>query len=190
MHLSETLVRHRHVPVSLSVHSVAATISASARQLPVPFGPQLLRSSFGHLHRHLCAAQFALRDPRVNLRRNFKNASPNVCAFGIQRLRVTLLHTLFPTPRNNTRATGAGHYAPGLRSNAADSAIRAIQVVHCKADFGRIIPSIVNLLNNEGPMVAVRAGASARRQASIPPSFHAHASSPQHPARIRMEIVA
>jgi hypothetical protein len=113
-----------------------------------------------------------------------------MCAFGIQRLRVTLPHTLFPAPRNNVRATGAGHLAPDRRSNAADSAIRAIQVVHYKADFGRIIPSIVNLLNNDGPMIAVRAGTGARRQAGIPPSFHAHASSPQHPDRIRMEIVA
>jgi hypothetical protein len=185
MHLSETLVRHRHVPVSLGARPVVVTFRA--RQSPAPFGRQQQLRSFGH--RHLRSAPFALPDPRVaSLRSNLKNALPNVCAFDIQRLLVTLPHPGFSAPGNNARATGAAHLAPALRADAAGSATRATQVVHYEADFSRIIPSIADLVNNDEPMIDTRA--SARRQAGIPPSFHAHASSPQHSERIRMETVA
>jgi hypothetical protein len=187
MHLSETLVRHRHVPVSLGARPVVVTFRA--RQSPAPFGPQHQLRSFGHRHRHLRSAPFALPDPRVaSLRSNLKNALPNVCAFDSQRLLVTLPHPGFSAPGNNARATGAAHLAPALRADTAGSATRATQVVHYEADFSRIIPSIADLVNNDEPMIDTRA--SAPRQAGIPPSFHAHASSPQHSERIRMEIVA
>jgi hypothetical protein len=187
MHLSETLVRHRHVPVSLGARPVAVIFRV--RRSPAPFWLQQQLRSFRHRHRHLQAAPFALPDSRVaGLHSNLKNATPNVCAFSIQRLLVTLLHPRFSAPRNDVRATGAAHLAPALRSDAAGSATRAAQVVHYEADFSRIIPSIADLVNNDEPMIDARA--SARRQAGISPSSHAHASSPQYSERIRMEIVA
>lgn len=172
MHFPETLVQHRYVPGQLCTRTAMAIICPPP-SLARSGSAQRSRSSFGKQHR-IADVATSPDSCMAGTRGNLKNATSNVRASSMQPLLPTLPGIICLPARSTAPPTEVRHHGHDLPANAADSAIRATQVVHCKADFGRLIPSSVDLVNNVVPNKDPRANAC--RQAGIRPRCHSQAA--------------